>query len=180
MDDMTTSAINSILSDDRALQGEAYMRLMAMTEQPVSWAYEVWDDLVGLLVHQNNRVRSIASQLLANLAKSDPEERILRDLPALLAVTRDERTVTARHCLQSLWKIGLVGPQHQVMLMTVLEKRYMDCEPEKNRTMIRGDIIQGLRNLYDVTGDEAIRDRALALISLEEDPRYRKKYVRIW
>lgn len=180
MDETLRMTLNAVLSEDREIQGSAYMRLLAMTDQPVSWAYDIWDELVGLLSHKNNRVRSITSQLLCNLAKSDPEKHILRDLPALFTVTRDERFVTARHCLQALWKIGVAGEEQRAALITGLEGRYSDCAAEKNRTMIRGDIIQGLRNLYDVTGDEAIRERALALIALEEDPQYRKKYARIW
>jgi len=40
---------------------------------------------------------------MSSLAKSDPK-RMLKELDTLFAVTRDERFVTARHSLQSLWK----------------------------------------------------------------------------
>ena len=45
--------------------------------------------------------------MLANLTKSDPEKRILKDFDALLSVTKDERFVTARHTMQSIWKVAL-------------------------------------------------------------------------
>jgi hypothetical protein len=56
--------------------------------------------------------RAITSQILAQLAKSDSKGRIFKDYDKLLNVTRDERFVTARHCMQSLWNVGLVGKKH--------------------------------------------------------------------
>src|SRR3569832_1730016 len=95
------------LGQDR--QNQAFQALLKATERPVDWAYEVWDDLLRTLEDGDNRQRSIAAQVLSNLAKSDPKQRMLKDLAALLRVTRDERFVTARHCLQSLWKVGAAG-----------------------------------------------------------------------
>jgi hypothetical protein len=46
--------------------------------------------------------------------------------------------------------------------------------------LIRYDIIQGLRNLYDEVKDETVREKALALIESEEDMKYRKKYATVW
>jgi hypothetical protein len=55
-----------------------------------------------------------------------------------------------------------------------LETRFKECIPEKNCTLIRYDIIQDLKNLYDEIKDETIRKKALELIELEEDLKYRK------
>ena len=80
-----------------------------MTCKPVDWAYDLWNEVVENLSHKDNHNRAIAAQVLCNLAKSDPEGRILKDFDTLLAVTRDARFVTARHCLQALWKVGAAG-----------------------------------------------------------------------
>lgn len=171
----------NIFSPDGDLQNTAYYALMAETKQPVPWSYEAWDRLVAGLSHRDNHVRAISSQVLCNLAaKSDPEMRILRDFPVLLQVTRDERFVTARHCLQSLWKIGLAGLPQRRMLLGGLELRYNECAAEKNCTLIRFDILQGMRNLFEQVGEQDIRDKALAWISLEEDLKYRRKYAGVW
>jgi hypothetical protein len=90
-------------------QNYAFQSLLKATDSPVGWAYEVWEDLLRTLVDGDSRQRSIAAQVLSNLAKSDPKERMLKDLAALVKVTKDERFVTARHCLQSLWKVGVVA-----------------------------------------------------------------------
>ena len=50
----------------------------------------------------------------------------------------------------------------------------------KNWTLIRYDIIECLRKLFDVVHDDAIQDRALALIELENDIKYKKKYMTLW
>jgi hypothetical protein len=102
-----------------------------------------------------------------------------KDFPLLMTVTRDEKFVTARHSLQSVWKVGL-EKKMQKTVVEALANRFKDCITEKNWTLIRYDIIQDLRNLYDETGDEKIRQQALALIETEEDAKYKKKYASVW
>jgi len=171
---------DNLHSQDGDARYRAFMRLLETTKQQVGWAYEVWDELIANLSHKDNHQRAIAAQLLSNLAKSDPEQRMLKDFSALLAVTRDDRFVTARHCLQSLWKIGTVGKKHQKMVVGGLATRFADCSAEKNCTLIRYDIIQGLRKLYGAIGDEKVREKALELIGTEQDLKYRKKYAGLW
>jgi hypothetical protein len=118
--------------------------------------------------------------VLCNLAKSDPEKRILRDFDKLLHVTRDKAFVTARHCMQNLWKIGLVGEEQKQRLVDGLSFRFGECVSEKNCTLIRYDITENFRKLYDASPDEKLREKALALIETEEDPKYKKKYAGLW
>ena len=161
-------------------QNHAYHALLKATDSPVDWAYEVWDDLLRTIVDGDNRQRSIAAQILSNLAKSDPEERMLKDLPALLKVTKDERFVTARHCLQSLWRVGVAGELQRKALLKGLAARFRECSGEKNRTLIRYDILVVLRHVHDVSNEESIRPAAERLIAIEEDAKYRKKYATVW
>jgi len=64
--------------------------------------------------------------------------------------------------------------------MKGLERRFQECISEKNCTLIRFDIIQDLRNLYDAAGNDKIKENALALIETETDLKYRKKYAGVW
>jgi hypothetical protein len=105
-------------------QNHAFQALIEATNSPVDWAYEVWDDLLRTLEVGDNRQRSIAAQVLCNLAKSDSQERIVKDLPALLKVTKDARFVTARHCLQALWKVGVAGEPQPNVLLKALAARF--------------------------------------------------------
>ncbi|MFL6417389.1 MAG: hypothetical protein ACJ74Y_17175, partial [Bryobacteraceae bacterium] len=161
--------LDDLRSSEQSLQNHAFHALVKATDTPVDWAYEVWDDLLRTLVDGDNRQRSIASQVLANLAKSDPKQRILKDLGALLKVTKDERFVTARHCLQSLWKVGVAGEAQRKTLLKGLSGRFKECATDKNCTLIRYDILVVLRRVYDLTGDEQIRAVAEQLIATEED-----------
>ena len=171
--------LDNLRSEDRDLQNQAFSRILKITEKPVDWAYEVWDQLVEGLRHKDNHVRAISAQILANLAKSDPQNRMRRDFPALMNVTRDEKFVTARHTLQSIWKVGM-EPKMQNTVVEALASRFQDCITEKNWTLIRYDIIQDLRNLYDAVKDEKIKQKALELIETEEDGKYKKKYASVW
>jgi hypothetical protein len=180
MNKITRTNLDNLRSEDRELQNKALFYIVEATDKPVDWAYDVWDEMVEGLSHNDNHVRAIAAQVLCNLAKSDPENRMLKDFDALLAVTKDERFVTARHCTQSIWKVGAAGKKQQKKLVDSLAGRFKECITEKNCTLIRYDILQGLRNLYDEVKDETIKEKALELIEIEEDLKYRKKYASLW
>jgi hypothetical protein len=180
MDKVTSTVLENLRSQDREFQNRAFYDVLEATDKPVDWAYDVWDEMVNGLTDKDNHVRAISAQVLCNLAKSDPRNRMLKDFPALLAVTKDERFVTARHCLQALWKVGVAGKPQQKLLVDRLEGRFKECITEKNCTLIRCDIIQSLRNVYDVVKDESIKQKAVALIETEADLKYRKKYATVW
>jgi hypothetical protein len=180
MDKLTRTHLDHIHSKDRELQNKAFSYVLNITEKPVDWAYEVWDEMVAGLTHEDNHVRAIAAQVLCNLAKSDPKNRILKDFESLLGVTKDDRFVTARHCMQALWKVGVAGKQQQKIYMEGLERRFKECITEKNCTLIRYDILQSMRNVYEAVKDKKIKEKALELIETEEDLKYRKKYATLW
>jgi hypothetical protein len=77
MDSMILTSLDGLRSGQREQQDAAYRHLMAITDTAVPWAYDIWEEVVTLLAHPNNRTRAIAAQLLCNLAKSDPQARIL-------------------------------------------------------------------------------------------------------
>ncbi len=172
--------VEQLRSDDADIRYQAFLALLQAAKAPVDWAYEVWDELLDHTRSKNNHLRTIAVQLLCQLAKSDPKQRILKDFPKLMAVTHDEKFVTAHHSLQALWKIGLAGKKQQKFLLAGLVARYDECVTEKNGTLIRYDIVESMRKLYDVNQDEAIRTQALAMIEQEADLKYRKKYAGVW
>ncbi len=180
MDKITRTHLKNLQSEDRDLQNKAFFFILHATDKPVGWAYEVWDVMLAGLTHKDNHVRAIAAQVLCNLAKSDPKNRMLKDFNALLAVTKDEGFVTARHCMQALWKVGVAGEKQKKILVQGLAGRFKECIKEKNCTLIRYDIQQSLRNVYDKDNDERIRKKALDLIETEKDLKYRKKYATLW
>src|SRR5215203_4424916 len=167
MDKTIQTQIANIRSEDGGIQNKAYFYILEKTDKPVDWAYEAWDEMLAGLTHKDNHVRAISAQVLSNLAKSDPKNRMLKDFDKLLAVTKDERFVTARHCMQSLWKVGVAGKKQQKVYMDGLERRFKECIAEKNCTMIRYDILQSMQDVYNVAKDEKIKAKALELIETE-------------
>jgi hypothetical protein len=174
------SNLADLHSTDHDRQNSAFQFFIEATNEPVEWAYTVWDDLMSTLKEGDNRQRAIAAQVLCGLAKSDPKKRMRQDLGALLEVTKDERVVTARHCMQSLWKVGVAGESQRKALVQGLVERFQECAAEKNCTLIRYDILESLRHIYDVAGDEKLWATATQLMELEPDPKYKKKYGTLW
>jgi hypothetical protein len=64
--------------------------------------------------------------------------------------------------------------------MDGLERRFRECITEENGTLIRYDILQSMRNVYDAVKKEKIKEKALELIETEEDLKYRRKYASLW
>jgi hypothetical protein len=173
-------SIDALANRHPAGRAEAYATLMRATETRVGWANLVWKDLLPLLDNDDNHIRSIAGQVLCNLAPSTEADTVLGDLNQLVAVTRDKRFVTARHVLQSLWKVGLAAHDVRNALLDRLVQRFETAAGEKNSTLIRYDILCAMRSLFSATGDDGIRVAALALILTERDDKYRKKYESVW
>lgn len=180
MDQVTKLHLDNLHSKDANLRYASFQYIINLTKQPVDWAYEVWDDMLDMTKTGDNHQRTIAVQLLSSLAKSDPKQQMLKDFEKLLAVTKDEKFVTARHSLQCLWKVGIVNKEFQKKVVDGLSKRFKECIKEKNCTLIRYDISEVFRKIYDQVHDEKIKDISLALIKTEEDQKYRKKYVGLW
>ncbi|PLR66269.1 hypothetical protein [Bacillus sp. UMB0893] len=180
MDSITQSYFKGLESKDKDVQYEAYNNILTSTKAEVDWAYEIWDQLIEGLTNTDNHKRSRSAQFLSNLAISDPLNRMLKDFSAIWNVTKDPKFVTARHSLQSVWRVGLAGPKQKEMVLKHLVVRFKNCLNEKNYTLIRFDIIQGLKNLYDEVNDEEIKQTAMDLIEIEGDNKYRKKYMTAW
>ena len=124
MDKTTRANLDKLRSEDADTRYAAYMALLKATDQPVDWAYEAWDELLEMTRDPNNHRRAIATQVLSNLAKSDPKNCMLKDFDKVLAVTHDKMFVTARHTLQALWKVGAAGKKQQKLVVDRLAGRF--------------------------------------------------------
>jgi hypothetical protein len=165
---------------DREAAYQAFLELMKLTEKPVSWSYDVWDRMLKGLSHEDGHQRAFAAQMLAHLAISDPEDRMRRDFAALAAVMRDDKTVTARHALQSIWRVGLAGKDQRKRLVEALAERFGECRSEKNGTLVRTDVITALGQLFRAVGEPAVETRAEILMASETDPKAQRKQRACW
>ncbi len=180
MDDRVTALLAARESPDRDTAYRALVGLFGLTDEPVDWAYEVWDRMLADLTHREGHKRAFAAQMLARLAISDPDGRMLEDFPRVAAVMKDEKTVTARHTLQSIWRVGLAGPEQEKMVVAALERRFRECADEKNGTLVRTDVVTALGRLFGATGAGEIEARANALMEAEPDEKSRRKQRAAW
>lgn len=177
MEKVILQLFSNLTEHDRDIQYESFEELMKIVKEPVDWTYSVWEQLIKVLTYKDEHVRAQSVQFLCALAaKSDPEERVLEDFMKIWAVTYDEKTVAARHGLQSIWRIGLGGQVQRDLVVSHLAKRFYTCVDEKHPTLIRYDIIVSLKNLFDATGDTKLLNIAQDLIEKEQDTKYKKKY----
>ncbi len=176
MDQIAKEALERLNSAEDKIRFDALNHILKLTDEPVDWVYEVWDDLVRKLSNENSYQRSIAIMVLCNLAKSDRENRIEAVLDKLLAHTRDEKFITSRQCIQNIWKVAAVNSQARERILGHLENQFMSCEAEKHYNLIRQDIIQAISCLYESNNDAGILARAKDLVSREKEEKYRKKY----
>jgi len=68
MDKLTRTNLDNLWSEDRELQNKAFLTILKLTDKPVDWAYEAWDEMLANLSHKDNHNRAIAAQVLCNLA----------------------------------------------------------------------------------------------------------------
>lgn len=111
MDDETRNLIRDLQSTDDKVRLNALQAVLGLTDTKVDWAYEVWDEMIEKISHENSYQRSIGIMVLCNLAKSDHENRLGAVLDKLLAHTKDEKFITSRQCLQNIWKAGVMNEQ---------------------------------------------------------------------
>ena len=63
MDAITRTHYDNLSAADGTVRYEAYNAILAATEQPVDWAYEVWDELVARRsIRQSGRKHRYAGQ----------------------------------------------------------------------------------------------------------------------
>lgn len=60
-----------------------------------------------------------------------------------------------------------------------LEKRFSECTSEAHYNLLRQDIVQSFRRLYDQEKDAGLLIRARDLIQEENEVKYRKQYKAI-
>ncbi len=168
--------IINIGSTDDKVRYEALQAILGITEEKVGWVYEVWDGLLTKLDDENSYQRSIAIMVLCNLAKSDVENRLEESLDRLLAHTKDEKFITSRQCIQNIWKVGAANKGTRKKIIEHLEKRFRECADEAHYNLLRLDMIQAIRYLYDAEKDEALLAKAREMLVEEKEEKYRKKY----
>lgn len=172
--------LNNMKSKDRIIRYDAFLKLMDITLNDVYQASDVWDDIILLLEDKSAHIRSATAQALFNLAKSENTNRIFKDFPRIKTVLEDKSFVTSRHSLNALSKVALISDKHLKLVIDYYIERFVSCINEKNRNLIRFDIIKSIKNIYSSNMNDLTRETVNILINLEEDITLQKKYRKIF
>jgi hypothetical protein len=156
-------------SKDGKLRYNALQELISITDQPVEWVYDKWFVLEDKLSSDNSYQRSIGFMLLANLSKSDYDNRISRLIPKITGMFGDEKFITSRQCIQNVWKIALNNKVNCNFIVNELSKTYFEnIHLKEHGNLIKADVIFSLCQISKHT-DEPAYDKAIELIESEND-----------
>lgn len=168
---------SDLKSKDDKVRYPAFKELIAETETEVTWVYEWWYDLEEKLKSGNSFQRNIGLILLANLSKSDKENRLGGIIDYYLTFFEDEKFITARQCIQNVWKIAVSHEVNRKKIIDSLEKIYYENNsPHPN--LIKQDAVSSLFKIYEATNDKSLLEKIKVLIESELDEKLKKTLLK--
>ena len=167
-------------SKDDKIRYNAFKELLEITHRNVSWVYDKWDILIDKLASDNSYQRSIGLMLLANLSKSDSENKVSSVLNNFFEHFNDEKFITSRQCIQNVWKTAIYNDYNRKKVIGELEKTYYDnIHLNKHGNLIKQDVVMSLNQIYLHTNEIAIQDMVNDLIDNEIDEKLKKSLKKI-
>jgi hypothetical protein len=151
-----------------------------MTDYEVEWVYVKWYDLIGMLKSNNSFHRSIGLLVLANLAKSDIDNKFDEILIDYLKFFDDEKFITSRQCIQNVWKVAIAKASCTQKILDELEKTYYEnAHIDKHGNLIKQDVILSMFQIYKATKNEIVQGLINKLIHSENDSKLIKSLQKI-
>lgn len=138
--------------------------------------YKYWDQISTLLGHKNSYHRDFALTILANLVAVDHENRFSAIFLDYMRHIHDEKFMTAICCIQNLKKIlpfrpDLTPPTLNMLLQIDDQSSYS----EKQKALIRSDILEIIEMAYESAEDKQKLDRFILASCESLSPKTRKK-----
>jgi hypothetical protein len=174
MDEMVQidELFENLNSKDGKIRYEAMQELIRISENKVEWLYDKWFVLLDKLTSENSYQRSIGLMLLANLAKSDLENRMGNVLGDYLKFLEDDKFITSRQCIQNIWKIAVCNLSNCTQIVRELERTYFEnIHLKTHGNLIKEDVIFSLFQIANRLNDKSIFDKAVELTDQENDPK---------
>lgn len=167
-------------SKDGKIRYNSLQELIRITDNIVVWVYDKWYVLQDKLLSDNSYQRSIGLMLLANLAKSDTENRMGAILDNYLAFFNDEKFITSRQCLQNVWKIAVHHTSNRTRIVKELEKTYLESiHLASHGNLIKEDVIFCLVQIAKQSQDKPTLEKANKLIDNEIDDKLVKSLKKV-
>jgi hypothetical protein len=167
-------------SKDGKIRHNALLEIIEITNNKVVWVYDKWYVLQDKLLPDNSYQRSIGLMLLANLAKSDVENRMGAILDNYFTFFNDEKFITSRQCLQNVWKIAVCHTSNGIRVVKELEKTYFEnIYLALHGNLIKEDVIFSLVQIAKHSQDKSALQKANELIDHEIDDKLIKSLRKI-
>lgn len=156
-------------SKDGKMRYNALQELIDITDQPVEWVYDKWYELENKLSSGNSYQRSIGLMLLANLSKSDTDNRMGGIITKITEFFEDEKFITSRQCIQLVWKIALNNKANCKFIINELSTTYFEnIHLKEHGNLIKQDVIFSLCQIAKFA-EKSAYDKAVELIENEVD-----------
>jgi len=182
MEDMTKIDLlfEELNSKDGKIRYSALQELIRITDSKVVWVYDKWYVLQDKLLSDNSYQRSIGLMLLANLAKSDADNRMGAILGNYFAFFNDEKFITSRQCIQNVWKIAVCHTSNRDRVIQELEKTYFgNIHLSSHGNLIKEDVIFSLVQIAKQSPYKSALKKATELIDHEIDEKLTKSLRKV-
>lgn len=174
------SLFDTLAVKDDKQRYAAFKELLEITNEKVKWIYDKFYLLSDKIISDNSYQRSIGFMLLANLCKSDDENRMEALLPELLKQLNDEKFITSRQSIQNSWKFALNNdPMKKTVVAALKSEYYENMHLSTHGNLIKQDIIGSLKLIADHYKDDKIFKLITELIEEENDVKLQKALKKI-
>lgn len=130
-----------------------YIISKASQEEPKLF-YKYWNDFAGLLNHKNSYHRDIGLTIIGNLTKVDKKNLFSSIFDKYIEHFNDEKFMTAQCFVQNLKKIIKNKNELAEKIIEILLHIDNRCTyPEKQKELLKSDIIEVLDEAYQSTTD---------------------------
>lgn len=153
-----------------------YYILNKASQQHPDLFYQYWDRFASLLDHKNSYHRDIGLTLIANLTEVDSSDRFAEIAGRYFSHLGDRKFMTAQCCVRSIGKIlshkkGMIDQATDLLLNLDNTCGY----PQKQKELLKSDVIDVLFMVYPRSPDQAGIDRFVKEQLNSTSPKTRKK-----
>jgi hypothetical protein len=153
----------------------AFKKIHELTDEKVKWIYDKWFVLIEKTDSENSFQRSIGLTLLANLAKSDVENRFGKIIDEYLEHFEDEKFITARLCIQNAWKIAVENKKLLKIIVGKLKNSYSkNIHLNTHANLIKQDIIGSLAKISVLAKNKNAAELIDSFIENENDLKFQE------
>jgi hypothetical protein len=133
-----------------------YEVLEAASLQSPELFYRYWEQIEGLLKHQNSYHRNAGLAILANLSRVEEEGRAEGIIDEYMNFLVDKKLLTACYCADNCVKILMNKPQLEDKILSHLLNFESTCPyPDKQKGLLAAHIIESLDAVYDISSKQA-------------------------